>query len=520
MTKWKKRLIWLAAIVLLVVVPGAYFNSKPKPDDKVVSGKVVTSKLKQTVKATGQAVSETDLKLTFKGSGMVASVPVRVGTKVSAGQILASLDQKDQLASLTSARGSLASAQANLSKVLSGTSNEEVRVAQSAVDSAEVTLSNARKNYDSTVRSQDVIVNNARVSLLNSGLSLSSGSGNLSTVQPVVTGSYNSTVEGQYKISVYRSGSGLRFKLTGLENSDGEVLTSPVALGSRGLFITFPSQNLFPDVDSWTLDIPNTQSAQYTTNLNNYRSALESKQAALLNAQNAITTAESGVAQARANLASRQSAARPADVAAANAQILSAQGQVALASANLENTYLRAPASGVITEVNVKLGELASPSKQAFVLQDLGQLHLEANISEANISRVKQGQKVEVTFDAFSESRKFMATVVSIDPASTVIGGVVNYKVTATLDQTDEVKPGMTANLTILVDERPEVTAVPSSAVVSKDGKKFVRIITDPVLKKYNEIPVELGLEADGGLIEVISGLKSGDEVVTLIKSK
>ncbi len=80
-----------------------------------------------------------------------------------------------------------------------------------------------------------------------------------------------------------------------------------------------------------------------------------------------------------------------------------------------------------------------------------------------------------------------------------------------------EIKPGMTANMTILVGEKDNVLAIPQRAVIS-DGKKNVRVIDNDKNKTYHEVEVQTGMEADGGLVEITSGLNEGQEIVTYIK--
>jgi multidrug efflux pump subunit AcrA (membrane-fusion protein) len=108
--------------------------------------------------------------------------------------------------------------------------------------------------------------------------------------------------------------------------------------------------------------------------------------------------------------------------------------------------------------------------------------------------------------------------VLTVNPASTVVSGVVNYKVTGSLEKIPEVKPGMTANMTIKVAEKKNVLVVPSGAIINKNGKHIVKVINDSKKKTFTEVEVEVGLSADGGLTEIISGLKDGQEVVTYMK--
>ncbi|MCL5774883.1 MAG: efflux RND transporter periplasmic adaptor subunit, partial [Patescibacteria group bacterium] len=358
---------------------------------------------------------------------------------------------------------------------------------------------------------QQVAVDNAYKALMNSGLAAIPGTGNNSNLTATISGTYVGKDQGQYSITLVPTGNNIRFQYGGLESGSGNVDVTPQALGSKGLYIQFSSTSGSAG-NTWTVSIPNTQASTYVANYNAYQAALQAKEAA-------ISQAQASVDAAQAALDFKRAKARPADLNAAQAAILTAQGQVQAAQADLENTIIRAPSEGTITKVDVKVGELATALKEAVVLQDVNNLHVEANISEANIASVKVGQKVDATFDALGLDRKFTAKVEAVDPASTVVSGVVNYKVTVQVDKLEEIKPGMTANLTILTGEKPGVLAIPARAVLGKtDGSKVVRVITDEKTKAYKEVPVTTGMEADGGLVEITSGLSAGEGVITFIK--
>jgi HlyD family secretion protein len=500
----KKRIIW-TVIILLVVVPIAYKIFKPKDNSASIQTEIAKKQnIKSTVLATGQVVSSTDLNLSFKSSGVVQAVSVKEGDKVKSGQTLAYLDQKDALASLTSARGALAQAQANYNRVVAGASNEDIAATQVALDNAKASLIN-------TIKQQQVLVDNAYSALLNSSLSAIAGSGNADTVTAAISGAYTGKDQGVYKISIYATGSGLYFQVSGLEDSSGQVTTTSQPIGKKGLYIQFSSTSVSTS-DTWTINIPNTQASTYVANYNAYQSAVQTQNSAILLAQNTV-------AAAQAALDLKKAQARPADLDAAQAAILSAQGQVLSAQSALDNTIIRAPANGTITSVDIKVGELASALKEVVVLQDVGSLHAEANVSEANIAALKLGQVTDFTFDALGSDRHFAGTVQTINPGATVVSGVVNYKVTASLDNVPDIKPGMTANMTILVGQKDNVLAISSRAVINKDNKKYVRVIDDAKKKTFHETEVQTGLEADGGLVEIISGLNEGQEIVTFIKN-
>ena len=518
----KKRMIWgsLALILILAII---YFVTKGQNvASKIQTDTVKKQDIKLTVLTTGQVVSSTDLNLGFKVSGNVQSIKVKEGDKVTTGQILATLSQSDQVATLTQARGALASANANYQKVLAGASSEDVALSQAALDAAHATLAGAKKNLTDVQAQQETLVNNAYNTLINTGLDAIKNFNTLSSLNITVTGNYTGSAQGQYKIRIQGSGTFFSFVATSPDGVDlvgpNVIANVPYSIGN-GLYITFSSITQVYGNEAWTIDIPNTHSPSYIANLNAYNAALQTKQTAITTAENAVTTAQGNYDQAAATLNLKRAQARPADVAAAQAQILSAEGQVQAASASLENTIIRAPANGTITSVDVKVGELAPAQQEVIVLQDISNLHVEADVSEANIAQLKPDQSVDLTFDALGPTRTFQGKIQSINPGATVVSGVVNYKVTVGVDNIADIKPGMTANMTILVAQKQGVLTVPQRAVITHDSKNFVRIIDDPIKKTYHEVEVQTGLEADGGIDEVTSGLTEGQTIVTFISA-
>jgi len=486
----KRKIIWAVIIVVILGLIGSQIFGAKNNADNVTTETVQLKDLQSTVISTGKVTSSIDLDLSFKESGIVRRVSVRVGETIKAGQLLANIDQKDELASVTTARANVLSAQAKLKQILDGNSSAEVAVAQVA--------------YDNAMRQQNLSVENAYRTLLNTGLVAEKENYETSTA-PTISGVYDGTTEGFYKIRVIHTiNDGYGFRLSGLESISETFVddNKPENLGTKGLVITFPGDQVINDV--WFVQIPNKKASDYVANYNAYQAALKTRDAT--------------IASAQADLDLARAQARPADVQAAQASILSAQGQLQTAQAALESTEIRAPSNGTVTKVDLKVGEVATGLTPVIAIQDVNNLYLEANISESSIGAIKQGQKVSVTFDALGLDRTFNGIVLNVDPASTLISGVVNYKVTAILDLIEEIKPGMTANMSILTGEKLGVLAIPSRALVDKEGKKYVRVVTDTKKKSFEEIEVTAGFASDGGLVEISSGLKQDQEIITSIK--
>ncbi len=498
----KKTSIGLALVLVIVIIIAVSSGAKPPT---LVTDTVALRDLRATVLATGTVTSTTDLNLSFASSGVISSIQVKVGDHVSKGQLLAMLSNQSQLGAVTQAQGSVKSAQAALNKLMQGATNEEVAIAQTALESAKVDLENTKSQ-------QDILVANAKKAMLNAGLAIKPATGS-STASPqylpTLSGTYLGSQSGSYQITTH-GGPGAYFNYSGLESGTGPAdRTTAVPLGTLGLYLTFPiGFSNMGNVD-WVVTIPNTESSAYLTAQNAYTTAESTR-------TNAIAGAEAIVNARQADLNLRKASARSADIEAAEANILSAQGNLQSAQAAYNNTIIRAPADGTITSIDIKVGELTTAQKQVMILQDVSRLYLEANINEADISSVVIGQPVEVTFDAFGPDKKYSATISHIDPASTVVSGVVNYKIQAEIaGDTGTIRPGMTANMTIVVEDKKQVLVVPSRAILDGKVGKVVRVVTDTKKNTYSETPVTVGIQGDDGT-EIMSGLSAGQTIVVL----
>jgi HlyD family secretion protein len=512
----KKKIIWSAIILLVAGIIGYRIYASKNTAAGIQTAVATKQDLQQTVLSTGQVISSTDLNLGFQASGVVTKVLAKEGDKVKAGQTLATLNQAQAGAALTSAQGSLAQARANYEKVLRGSTDTQIAVTQQAVYTAQVALNNATTTLATTQAQQATAVKNAYNTLLNTSITAIPASSNTDAVTPIITGTYTGTNVGVYNIGLFSTGNGSQFQVSGLETASGIVRNLPTQMGTFGLYIQF---SLAPAVgDTWTVNIPNTYASTYVANYNAYQTALQAQASAVSAAQGQVQSAQSALAQAQATLNNQLAQASSADINAAKAQILSAQGQVDAAQATLSNTVLKAPLNGTITQVDIKVGEQASALKEVMILQDVADLHAEANVSEANIAALSPGQSVDYTFDALGPDRHFTGSVLTVNPASTVVSGVVNYLVKATLPNITDIKPGMTANMTILVAKKSNVLAVPSSAVINQNTNQYVRVVDDIKKGTYHQVLVQTGLSADGGLVEITSGLSEGQTVVTYIK--
>jgi HlyD family secretion protein len=194
----------------------------------------------------------------------------------------------------------------------------------------------------------------------------------------------------------------------------------------------------------------------------------------------------------------------PNDIAAAEARVAAAQ-------ATLRLSQITAPFSGTVTNVDSKPGDQVSPGTQAFRLDDLSHLLVDVQASEVDINRIQTNQPVKLVFDAIP-NKEYNGVVSQVSPVGNTSQAGVDFTVTVELVDADEnVKPGMTAGVNVIVNQLEDVLLVPNRAVRVVDGKRVVY-----VLKNNTPTPIEITLGASSeSNSQVLDGeLQPGDLIV------
>ena len=176
---------------------------------------------------------------------------------------------------------------------------------------------------------------------------------------------------------------------------------------------------------------------------------------------------EAARAQEKASEAQLDSA--KAKLEAARAQIKQSEAELELAQVNLDHTKITAPVTGIVISRNVDVGQTVAASLQAPTLftiaQDLTEMQVDTNVSEADIGRVAIGQEATFTVDAFP-NLTFQGKVMDIRNAPVTVQNVVTYDVVIQVKNPElKLRPGMTANASILVAQRDHALKIPNSAL-------------------------------------------------------
>lgn len=191
--------------------------------------------------------------------------------------------------------------------------------------------------------------------------------------------------------------------------------------------------------------------------------------------------------------------------------ILAAEARVAALEATLDLSYLEAPFAGVVTEVNSKVGDQVAIGVNTFRVDDLSHLLVDVDIPEVDINRIQIGQPASLTFDAVL-GKEYKGIVSEVARVGTTLQGVVNFIVTVELTDADnQVRPGMTAAVNVLVNQLEDVLVVPNRAVRLVDGKRVVYVLKEGI---PTAVFIEIGPSSDLDT-QILSGdLKEGDLIV------
>jgi multidrug efflux pump subunit AcrA (membrane-fusion protein) len=464
------------SIAVIVVIFVSYSNRGSGPNYETVTTKI--GSVSEQVNVTGHVKPSEDVSLSFEKSGKIASVNVVVGSHVSLGQTLATLDANDVSAQLAQAKAEIdiQNVQIDGAKInLSGNANalaDKIRDAYSKSDDAISTqvdqfFSNPT-NFNADLKfiipdnklQKDVAT--SRISIWQMMVQWSSSLGNLSSNNDL--GTYSQSAKSN--LNQVKS---------------------------------------FMDKASSALNALEASSYPTSTTINGWKANVSAARASIATASSTLIAAEDAWSAAASNLSLQQT------------KLISDVANVDNYKAQLAKTSITSPISGIITEVNIKPGEITTTNVPAFRIISDGKFEIRANVPEADITKIKLSADVDVTLDAYGDDVIFKAKIVAIDPAETVIEGVTTYKVTIQFVQNDErVKSGMTANIDIKGKVQANVIVIPQQTIINRDGDKIVKVLkTD---KTVSEIKVEVGLRGYDGNIAVTSGLKEGDKVILFQK--
>jgi HlyD family secretion protein len=227
-----------------------------------------------------------------------------------------------------------------------------------------------------------------------------------------------------------------------------------------------------------------------------------------------LSSAWSSVEQAQADLDALLAGSTEAEIEEAELSVLSAGLALDRARRRLEEATLVAPFAGVVTDVGLDVGEVASGGA-VVVVADLEALEVEVALDETDIIRLSAGHAAEVDVEALGDVRA-PGEVVEIAPVGDMNSGVVLYPVTVRLAETPaQARAGMTVNVEVITERWEDVLYLPQRAIQLEGDAAFVMLQSGS--EQYDRTAVTLG-KILGGNVEILDGVAEGDVVGVFTK--
>jgi HlyD family secretion protein len=222
-----------------------------------------------------------------------------------------------------------------------------------------------------------------------------------------------------------------------------------------------------------------------------------------------------------------------ASLAAAKAQVAQSYAQLKSDEDNLRKAVVVSPINGVVLNRKVEPGQTVVASMQTPILftlaEDLTQMRAIVSVDEADIGGVKENQKVTFTVDSYA-NKQFEGKITQLRLNSAIVNGVVTYEAVVQVDNTDLLlRPGMTANASIITDTLRKVLVIPNAALrftppLDENQKKKKRAMEESdkgahvwILKNETPTRVKVQIGKTDGVLSIVSpsSLKVGDLIIT-----
>ncbi len=506
----KKHKIISVVLAVIILSGGYYAYSKLTGNSggtQYVFAIVEKGTLVSSVSGSGQVSASNQLDIKASASGNIVYVGVKSGQYVGAGTLLAQIDDRDAQKAVRDAKTSLESAQLSYDQIVGSINgirglkekNQEnlnkayddgfnvVASAFSGLPDIMTGLSSilTNRDYDQSQWNLDYYVDAVKLYYEDISIVRDETYQNYQAARDAYDQNFS-----DYKL-ISRSSDEVKIEAMIDQTYETSKLVSG-AVKSAGNLI-----QVYKDKLTETGHQPKSLADSHLSSLNGFVSKVNGYIQSLNSAENAIQDNKEALINTEFDIRSQE------------IQLNKAKDSLTDAQSKLADYYIRAPFSGIIAKVNVKVGDSSSGSVIATLITQ--QKIAGISLNEVDVSKIKLGNKTTLTFDAVSDLN-ITGEVSEIDSIGTISQGVVTYNVQIAFDtQDDRVKSGMSVSAAIITDTKQDVLLVPNSAVKSQGGAYYVEMpdSTTPVRQ-----PVEIGASNDT-MTEITSGLKEGDSIIT-----
>ncbi len=452
----RRWLRWLAVPLVVVLIAGAVIwvaNPFGSTAARLVTAQATTGTVVSSVSLSGAVASSTVEELNFETSGTVTAVNVAPGDTVTAGEVLATIDDSDLRGQLATAQANLVAAEARLATDKAGPTKATKAAARDSVSQASLQLSVARQSLS------DTKAKNAQ-SISQANAALKSAKATLAADKKAVPVDPNQIAKDQAAVS--NAASAL----------SAAKLNATLSLHQAQNQVNSASLGLTAAQHGYNLKIVPTTAAQ-----------LAADKAAVAQAQQALSTLQQ------------------------NGATITAPSAGTVTAVNLKVGQDVTGSSGAASS-----SSSSSSTTGQIEMMDLEHLQIAGQASETDIPKLKMDQPATISAAALG-SNTSVGKVCSLNKVGTQISGVTSFAVTVCLDGADPaLLVGMSATAAVVTDRADNAVLVPSLAIKTVGGQQVVTVLGADG-KTQTNMPVTVGI-SNGSQTQIVSGLAEGATVV------
>ena len=531
----KKRIIFAVVALVIIIVSVVFILSKNKKNGyETVT--VIRQDVVDEVSESGTVKTGEQINLGFKSQEGLKEVYVKTGDKVSRDQKLATIDTNRLYYQLSQAKASLSSYQAQYQKLIAGPTAGELSVSETVAQNARNAFASAKQNLLDIEAVAGQSIDSAHEDALNVIDDSYLKSYTALTSVDTILQSYFITRSDQISMTVKNNrtviddnvknikilvdsaknnptGNNIDNSLTQIKIYLNNILSSLAIIRQScedPLYVSSVSST-----DKTILDTQKTNINTCLASIINAGQAIASAEKAntynINTAETQLATANGALIKAEEELNKLKAPARTEDIDYYGAQVRQGEAQVGLLVVQINDATLKSPVDGQVIAVLKRVGEVVAPTETIISILPNNPFEVTVNIYEEDVVKVKINNPVEINLTAFSETI-FSGRIIGIEPSEEMINEVVYYKTTIGFDNSPEgLRPGMTADVSIRVNERKNVLVLPLKAIQKIGGKETVMVLEN---NKPVEKEVKVGLRGSDSLVEIISGVNEGEMVI------
>ncbi len=507
--RWKPWIIALLATGLLTLPATFYFaRSRTQVNPDTITALTVPVEAKDlTVKITASGVIQPvrRVNLSPKTQGRLAQLYVEQGDIVQAGDVVARMESAEIEAQLIQAEARLDRVKANLEKLQTGTRPEEIDQAQARLNQVKANLAQLR----SGTRPEEIAQGQARLKEAQARL------------KDAESGSLNDEIaQAQARIDANKA----ELILASERVQRYQDLKGEGAISQDKLDEYLRDERRLQAVQNETEKRLEQLQQSQRSQVQQLRANVEQERQALNQLENGtrseeIDRSEAEVAESESKLNQLKNGTRSEEITAAKAEVDEAEGQVKFYQVQLEDTKVRAPFSGIITQRYAVEGAFVTPATSASdatsatstsIVALAKDLEVLAKIPEADIAQIKPNQPVEIIADSYPD-QVFKGRVNIIAPEAVKERDVTLFQARIIIETgKDQLQSGMNVDLRFIGEKLKQALVVPTVAIVTNKGQAGVLLPDENNKPEFH--PVTVGSQI-GNQIQVLKGLQPGERV-------